>query len=158
MSDRVLETKNSRPRRGGRIHSVFLALLLTAAAAFAEDQRQLVTLPEPARETLRQEMIDNLIAINEILTLVAADKIKDAGEVAERKLGLSSQGRHRDKPFEARPGPHMPTAMHALGMNGHRAASEFASAAQAGNREQALALLPNLTGSCLACHLSYRTR
>lgn len=132
--------------------------LLLSGAALAEDNRQLAALPPPAQESLRQEMLDNLVAINEILTLVAADKLKDAGNVAEQKLGLSAQGRHRSKPFEARPGPHMPAAMHALGMDGHRAASEFAKAAQAGERERAMALLPNLTNACVACHFSWRIR
>jgi hypothetical protein len=132
--------------------------MLATGTAFAEDQRQLATLPAPAQETLRQEMLDNLVVINEILSLVAADKIKDAGAVAEQKLGFSAQGKHRDKPFEARPGPYMPLAMHELGMDGHRAASEFATVAQTGDRERALALLPNITTACVACHLSYRAR
>jgi hypothetical protein len=132
--------------------------LMLSGAALAEDSRQLVSLPSPAQEVLRQEMRDNLVAINEILTLVAAGKLPEAGEVAEQRLGLSAQGKHRDKPFDARPGPHMPPAMHALGMDGHRAASEFAKAAQSGERERTLGLLPTLTGACVACHFSYRIR
>lgn len=132
--------------------------LLLAGPALAEDMRQLATLPPPAQETLRQEMLANLVALNEILGLVAADKIKEAGAVAEQQLGLSAQGKNRDKPFEARPGPHMPAAMHALGMEGHRAASEFAKVAQAGDRGRALALLPKLTDACVSCHAMWRTR
>ena len=67
-------------------------------------------------------------------------------------------GKHRDKPFDARPGPHMPPAMHGIGMDGHKAASEFAAVAKGGDRDKALALLPNLTSACIACHFSYRTR
>jgi cytochrome c556 len=48
--------------------------------------------------------------------------------------------------------------MHEMGINGHVAASEFATAAASGDREKALALLPNLTGACVACHYSWRTR
>lgn len=131
---------------------------LGAGTVHAEDNRQLATLPTPARETLRREMLDNLIALNEILSLVGTGKFKDAGNVAEQKLGLSAQGKHRNLPFEARPGPQMPPAMHAMGMDGHRAASEFAKAASTEDRERALALLPNLTASCTACHLSWRIR
>jgi len=109
-------------------------------------------------EVLRQEMLDNLIAINEVLALVAANKIKEAGEVAETKLGRSAMGKNARLPFENRPGPQMPAAMHDQGRSGHLAASEFAAAAASGNRERALALLPNLTGNCVACHASYRTR
>lgn len=132
--------------------------LFLSGAVLADDQRQLATLPPPAQESLRQEMLDNLLAINEILALVAADKLKDAGAMAEQKLGISAQGKHRSKPFEARPGPHMPPAMHALGMEGHRVASEFSKAALAGERERAMALLPNLTNACVACHFSWRIR
>jgi hypothetical protein len=132
--------------------------MLVSYAALAEDTRQRATLPPAAQESLRLEMLDNLLAINEILTLVAADKIKDAGDVAEQKLGVSAQGKNRSLPFEARPGPHMPPDMHALGMDGHKAASEFAKAARAGERDRALSLLPNLTSACVACHYSWRTR
>ncbi len=134
------------------------ALFFVSTAAAAEDSRQLVSLPPAAQEALRQEMLDNLVAVNEILTLMAEDKIKDAGEVAEARLGRSAMGKHRDKPFDARPGPHMPPAMHGIGMDGHTAASEFAAAAKTGDTAKARALLPNLTSACVACHFSYRVR
>ncbi len=136
---------------------VFLAALLTGQA-LAEDNRQLATLPPAAKEALREEMLGNLLAINEILTLMAAGKIKEAGQLAETSLGQSAQGKHRDKPFDARPGPHMPPAMHGIGNDGHVAASEFAKAAKSGDREKALTLLPKLTEGCVACHYSWRTR
>jgi hypothetical protein len=78
--------------------------------------------------------------------------------VAEARLGMSAMGKHRAKPFDARPGPHMPPAMHGIGMDGHKAVSEFAAVATTGDRDKALALLPNLTTACVACHYSYRTR
>jgi hypothetical protein len=137
-------------------------LLLLAACftlpALAEDTRQLATLQPAAQETLRQEMRDNLIALNQILTLLAANQVKEAGEVAEKELGRSAMGRHADKPFEARPGPQMPREMHQLGISGHLAATDFARAAASGNRDKALAELPALVGSCVACHASYRIR
>jgi hypothetical protein len=138
--------------------ALVFALFLVSTAAVAEDARQLVKLPAPAQEALRQEMQENLVALNEILSLMAAGKVREAGEVAESKLGRSAMGKHRDKPFEARPGPYMPPAMHGIGMDGHQAASEFAAAAKTGDRDKALALLPNLTSGCVACHFSYRTR
>ncbi|HYO27557.1 MAG TPA: cytochrome C [Azonexus sp.] len=143
------------------IFALFLVSTATvgsAGPAAAEDGRQLARLPPPAQEALRQEMLDNLLAVNEILALMAAGKVREAGEVAESKLGRSAMGKHRDKPFQARPGPHMPPAMHGIGMDGHQAASEFAAAAKTGDRDKALALLPNLTTACVACHFSYRTR
>jgi hypothetical protein len=138
--------------------ALIFALFLLSTAAGAEDARQLVKLPAPAQAALVEEMQGNLVALNEVLTLIAAGRIKEAGEVAEARLGMSAMGKHRDQPFEARPGPHMPPAMHGIGMDGHKAASEFATAAKTGDRDKALALLPNLTTACVACHFSYRTR
>ena len=140
---------------------LFLALTATVGSsglALADDARELVKLPPAAQDSLREEMQGNLVALNEVLSLMAAGQVKEAGEVAEAKLGRSAMGKHRNKPFDARPGPYMPPAMHGIGMDGHQAASEFAAAARTGNRDKALALLPNLTTACVACHFSYRTR
>jgi hypothetical protein len=135
-----------------------LMAALLSGQALAADNRQIATLPPAAQEALREEMLGNLLAINEILTLMAAGKLKEAGEAAEKSLGQSAMGKHRGKPLDARPGAHMPPAMHQIGMDGHRAASEFAKAAASGDREKALAELPKLTGGCVACHYSWRTR
>ena len=140
------------------MRALVFALFALCTAAVAEDARQLAPLPPAAQEALREEMLGNVAALNEILSLVATDKLKEAGEVAEAKLGKSAMGKHRSKPFDARPGPHMPPAMHGIGMDGHQAASDFAVAAKAGDRTKAMALLPNLTGACVACHYSYRIR
>ena len=138
--------------------ALIFALFLLSTAAGAEDTRQFVKLPAPAQEALREEMLDNLLAVNEVLSLMAAGKIREAGELAEAKLGMSAMGKHRSKPMDARPGPHMPPAMHGIGMDGHKAVSEFAAVAKTGDRDKALALLPNLTSACVGCHFSYRTR
>jgi cytochrome c556 len=134
------------------------ALFFVSTAALAQDARQLAPLPAAAQESLRQEMLDNMLAVNEVLALMAEGKVREAGEAAEAKLGMSAMGKHRSKPFDARPGPHMPPAMHGIGMDGHKAVSEFAKVAASGDRDRAIALLPNLTGACVACHFSYRTR
>jgi hypothetical protein len=135
-----------------------LMAALLSGQALAADNRQIATLPPAAQEALREEMLGNLLAINEILTLMAAGKLTEAGEAAEKSLGQSAMGKHRGKPLDARPGAHMPPAMHQIGMDSHRAASEFAKAAASGDREKALAELPKLTGGCVACHYSWRTR
>jgi hypothetical protein len=135
-----------------------LVTILLAGQVLAEDHRQFAPLPPAAQESLREEMLGNLLAINEILTLMAAGKVKEDGQLAETSLGQSAMGKHRGKPLDARPGAHMPPAMHEIGMDGHRAVSEFAKAAASGDRDKALAELPKLTGSCVACHYSWRTR
>ena len=134
------------------------ALFFVSTAALAQDARQLAPLPAAAQESLRQEMLDNMLAVNEVLALMAEGKVREAGEAAEAKLGMSAMGKHRSKPFDARPGPHMPPAMHGIGMDGHKAVSEFATVAKTGDRDKALALLANLTSACVGCHFSYRTR
>ncbi|MCK6389762.1 MAG: cytochrome C [Azonexus sp.] len=133
-------------------------LALFPLLAQADDFRMLAPLPAPAQETLRQEMRDNLIALNEILSLLATDKLSEAAKVAEEGLGRSAMGKNARLPFEARPGPQMPREMHALGMAGHQAASDFAEAAAKGNRQAAMQHLSALTGTCVACHASYRIR
>jgi hypothetical protein len=139
--------------------TVFLiAAVLLSGQALAEDNRQLAPLPPAAQESLREEMRGNLLAINEVLALMAAGKVKEAGQLAETSLGQAAMGKHRGKPLDARPGAHMPPAMHEIGMDGHRAASEFAKVAATGDREKALAELPKLTSGCVACHYSWRIR
>ncbi len=133
-------------------------LLVLSTPALAQDARQLVKLPAPAEATLREEMRDNLVTLNELLGLVVSGKVKEAGEVAEKKLGTSTMGRHRSKPLDARPGPHMPAEMHEIGMQGHRAATAFAAIAATGDREKTLAALPTLNSACVSCHLAYRVR
>jgi len=132
--------------------------LLAGAAQAAEDMRQLAPMPAAAAANLGAEMRASLLALNEILGLVAAGKLKEAGELAEKELGVPAMGKHRGQPFEARPGPHMPPAMHAIGIDGHKAASEFARIAASGDREKTIAALPSLTTACVGCHYAYRIR
>jgi cytochrome c556 len=141
-----------------KITNLTVIALLAAVPAYATDTRQLVELKPPARETLRQEMLDNLVALNTIITLLANNQVKEAGEVAEKELGRSAMGKNASKPFDARPGPQMPREMHQLGISGHMAATDFAKAAISGDRDKAMAELPAIVGSCVACHASYRTR
>ncbi|HMM47651.1 MAG TPA: hypothetical protein PKC12_06695 [Thiobacillaceae bacterium] len=137
---------------------LFLLAASVALPVAANDQRQLAPLPEPAQQTLRQEMLDNLIALNEIVALLAEDKLPAAGEIAETRLGRSAMGKNAALPVEARPGPQMPRAMHAVAIDGHLAASAFAEAATAGDRPLAMRRLADVTGTCVACHAAYRIR
>lgn len=136
----------------------FLLAACLALPAMAEDSRQLVKLTPQAQETLRLEMIDNLMALNQILSLLADNQVKEAGRVAEERLGKTAMGKNARLPFEARPGPQMPPEMHEIGRQGHFTASEFAAAAATGDRQAALEKLPSLMNACIGCHASYRTR
>lgn len=137
---------------------VAAGLVGPAHGATPQDHRQLVTLPEASLVTLREEMLGNLRAVHQIVTLVSTGQLEEAGTLAERELGISAMGRNRVLPLEARPGAHMPAAMHALGIEGHQAASHFAREARSGDRARALTALSGLTTSCVACHHAYRVR
>jgi hypothetical protein len=115
-------------------------------------------MPAAAQAVLREEMLANLRVLNEVLVLVAEGKVREAGALAERELGISAMGRNRDQPVDARPGAHMTPAMRALGIEGHQAASRFARIAETGDRDLAVAALPSLSSACVACHYSYRVR
>lgn len=128
------------------------------AAGAADDPRELVAMPEAARATLRKEMLGNLRAVQDIIEKLAQGSVREAGAVAEQELGVSAMGRNRLQPLEARPGAHMPPAMHMLGVQGHQAATAFAREASSGDLNRALAALPAVTGSCVACHHAYRLR
>lgn len=144
------------PTLGRVIASGSLLMLLVSAQSFAQDMRTRVEMPSAARETMREDMRDHLLALNEILAAMAKGEMSQAGEIAESRLGVSAMGKHRALPRDARPGPHMPEAMHSIGVSGHRAASAFADAAVAGDVEAAMALLPEVMGACVACHYAYR--
>lgn len=126
--------------------------------AATEDARQLIAMPPIARTVMREDMIDHLGALNEILGLMAADKLKEAGDVAEKRMGRSTMGKHAARTRGQGPGRFMPPEMHGIGMAGHDAASEFAKVAASGDKARALAALQDLTGTCVACHAAYRTR
>jgi cytochrome c556 len=141
-----------------KFYAACLLAALAGAAPAAPDMRQLAPMQAAAQANLRDEMLANLRALNEILGLVAQGKYKEAGALAEESLGVSAMGKNRDQPLEARPGAQMPPAMHNLGTEGHKSASEFARIAASGDRDKTVAALPLLSGACVACHHSFRVR
>lgn len=126
--------------------------------AVPEDTRQFVEMPPLPRAVMREDMVDHLAALSEILGLMAQDKLKEAGEVAEKRIGRSAMGKHAARTRGQGPGRFMPPDMHAIALAGHDAASEFAAAAASGDRKAASAVLQRLTSTCVACHAAYRTR
>ena len=137
---------------------VLCTAILASTTVWAEDSRQLAVLPAAAAESLRSEMRANLLTLNDIINLTVTGKTTEAGLLAEQALGNTAMGKNRKLPFDARPGPHMPPAMHAIAMDGHKAASAFALVAATGDREKTLAALPTLTATCVSCHYAYRIR
>ena len=56
------------------------------------------------------------------------------------------------------PGRFMPEPMRQLGWNMHGTASQFAKTAREGDTAKSLAALQQVMATCVACHMSYRTR
>jgi hypothetical protein len=141
-----------------RLPAALLAALAISVHA-EEDQRQFVQMPPAAQAVLRAEMIDMQLALHEIVGLLAAGKAKEAAAVAEGRIGNGARGtRHVGQKPGQMPGRHMPETMRQLAWGMHAAGSEFAEIAQGGDAGKALAALPKITGSCVACHATFRTR
>lgn len=126
--------------------------------AVPEEHRQLVAMPAPAQAAQRADMLDHLAALNEILGYAAEGKWAEAADTAESRLGESSMGKYRMALRGQGPGRYMPDAMRQMGWNMHGAASRFAKVAKEGDTAKSLAALQEVTASCVACHMSYRTR
>lgn len=147
-----------------KIITVFVAIAaVSSVPSFATDTdgRQFVEMPPEARATLRAEMVNNQLALHSIIGALAELKFAEAGDIAEKELGISAMGKHRKLPQNARPGMFMPDEMHAIGRGGHAAASDFARLAKAAeptDLPRLLSALQAMTGTCVACHLSYRTQ
>lgn len=143
-----------------------LPILLTFLAACAlfpahaadADSRQLVEMPAEARAELRAEMLDFQAALHSIVGALAEQQFARAADIAEKQIGVSAMGRHRNAPANARPGMFMPNDMHAIARSMHTAASDFAKVARSGDTTKALASLQTVTGACVACHRGYRTQ
>lgn len=139
---------------------ISLALCLAGCAmpilAADTDSRLLVEMSPGARAALRAEMLDFQSALHAIIAALAEGKFSDAATAAEKQIGLSAMGRHRTAPMDERPGRYMPNDMHAIALNMHAAASEFAKEAKSGDTAKALISLQNVTGACVACHRAYR--
>lgn len=147
-----------------RLMMLFLFLLLPAALAQAQppappqDTRQLVDMPDLPRSLMRSDMQDHLMALNEIIGYLAENKLAAAAETAEKRMGQSAMGKHAYIARGQGPGRFMPDTMRQMGWNMHDAATEFAKVAKSGDQAKAMAALQQVTSSCVACHMSFRTR
>lgn len=121
-----------------------------------KDLRQLVSMPDEARELMRKDMLDHLSALNEIIGNLASNDLAAASDVAETRLGRSSMGEHRGTGMG--PGKFMTSEMRNLGWSMHDAASEFSKVAKEDDLKSAYGALQKITSSCVACHYNYRTQ
>ena len=155
---------------------VFAAGAVTAAAAAEEhhhsmsmshetmrpaeikDTRELVHFPPQLIEHEMANMRDHLITLSRIQEYLAQHEFDKAGELAEKRLGMSSFGLHGAHEVA----PYMPKGMQEAGTAMHRAASRFAIATQKAAIDNdvghALGALNEVTQACVACHAAYRLR
>ena len=139
--------------------SELLVLIVLAAAGGAlaaeVDRRELVVLPEMMQHML-VNMRDHLRAIAEIQDALADERFDVARNVAEERLGVSSLASHGASHIA----PYMPEPMRAIGLQMHRAASQFALIAEEasvdGDLSRALKALAAVTAQCNSCHAAYR--
>ena len=146
-----------------RIISFFIVAIFVSHPAYAEqaavtgnDHRQLIEMPAQTQQIMRAEMLDHLSVLNQIIGYMASNDLATLAEVAEKKLGKSSMGKHRGTGMG--PGRFMPAEMHTIGIEMHFAASELAEAAKKTDQKGMYSALQKVTSSCVACHYSYRTR
>jgi hypothetical protein len=52
-------------------------------------------MPDKARQLMRDDMLDQLSALNEIIGYPGENNLDAAAEVAETRIGKSSMGKHR---------------------------------------------------------------
>lgn len=139
------------------------AALAVAAAmpALAADERQLVAMPAPMQEHMLGNMRDHLRALEDIMAAVAAGNAKQAADIAERRIGMSSLTMHG----AGHMAPFMPEGMQRIGTDLHHVASRFAVAVRDAELEpgekstQAVfKALADVTANCNACHAAYRIR
>lgn len=145
---------NKRGFAVNRFAAVVGVMFLAAGGSVAADQRTLVEMPSMMQEHMLSNMRDHLIALDEILRLLAADSGDKAAEVAERRLGMSSMDAHGADHMA----PYMPPVMRETGTAMHKAASRFARKAEEGSVLGAYNALNEVTAACVACHTAFRIR
>ena len=120
------------------------------------DARKPVQFPPLLRQQMLGNMRAHLVALRDIQEALGGGDFQKAAQIAESSLGMSSlRDHHADENAK-----YMPAPMAQLGSAMHRAASQFALAAQdasaSGDFKKPLAALAKLSASCVACHAAYR--
>jgi hypothetical protein len=123
-----------------------------------QDTRELVHFPPHLLEHEMANMRDHLMTLSRIQEYLSKREFDKAGELAEKRLGMSSFGLHGAHEVA----PYMPKGMQDAGTAMHHAASRFAIATQRAAVDNdvaaALGALNEVTQACVACHAAYRLR
>jgi hypothetical protein len=139
-------------------HDASHAQVPPASGKPAADRRVEVEFPAELREHTLANMRDHLLTLQQIQAALAAGKFEQAGDISERRLGMSSLAAHGAHEVAK----YMPQGMQDTGSAMHRSASRFAVAAQdaaaTNDVKPALAALAEVTANCVACHAAYRLK
>jgi hypothetical protein len=123
-----------------------------------QDARTVVTFPAPLADHTLANMRDHLMALQEISSALAEGNARQAADVAENRLGMSSLPLHGAQEVAK----YMPQGMQDAGTAMHRAASRFAIEARnaevTGDLKTAIGALGEIMGACVGCHSSYRLK
>ena len=121
-----------------------------------QDTRELVHFPPPLLEHELANLRDHLLTLSQIQEYLSKHEFDKAGDLAEKRLGMSSFGLHGAHEVA----PYMPKGMQDAGTAMHHAASRFAIATQEAAIDhdvaRALGALNEVTQACVACHAAYR--
>jgi hypothetical protein len=124
----------------------------------SEEERTLVEFPPELVIQTLANMRDHLAALQEINDALAHSDFDVAGQIAEKRLGISSLRSHGAHEVAR----YMPKGMQEAGTAMHRAASRFALEAQTasvtGDLKSALAALGEVMSACVGCHARYRLK
>ena len=133
----------------------------TQTVMAAEENRELVKLPEMMQEHMLANMRDHLRALDEILVELGDGNVDKAAEIAEKRLGMSSMSLHG----AGHMAKFMPEGMQAIGTGLHHAASQFVIVALDAEldpgkdaQHKVYKALHGITEACNACHNAYRLR
>jgi len=142
------------------------AIAFSSITATAEDMslnnlpdpnsRQQLQMPEPAKNTLKIEMLERLKALQVIMQSVADGKPQDAAQIAKAGIGMGVMMRHGMRSAEALPRNYMPESMQPLSKQSHMLGDELSEALKSGDRKRIDDKLAEVLGNCVACHNLFR--
>ncbi len=113
------------------------------------DERVSLHLSERMKQHQLADMRAHLMAINEIVGLMAGNKFKEASNIAHEKLGLSPEMQRMCNML----GNEKATAM---GIAFHKSGDELGDALNTGDPSRSLSALHTTMQYCVECHATFR--
>jgi hypothetical protein len=136
--------------------AVGLMLPIVSGAESADDPRTAIDLPPEVRAAFLEHMRTHMISLDGVVQLLAAGKIKQAGDLARKEMAIG-QGLGI--------GRHMPREFREMGFEFHRAADDFSRIAgevpeppDAAGWSKLLDGLAKVTMQCSGCHGAFRVK